>query len=170
MNVTKCAVVVCNEDEGFRVTFKWKWGEHELSIADQYTHLGIEISKDCSWDVHIVKVIGKVKTHVGKMDAIPTDLHLDTRIKRCILINVIVPKLEYAGEVWEGNAKFVKQLETVQMTAATKVLGWSSTTSNTVSRAELGVYPLRPNRDAMKLKWQNKVRNVPKKEVANHSC
>ena len=71
---------------------------------------------------------------------------------------------------WEGNAKFVKQLETVQMTAATKVLGWSSTTSNTVSRAELGVYPLRPNRDAMKLKWQNKVRNVPKKEVANHSC
>ena len=104
------------------------------------------------------------------MDAILTDSNIDTRIKRCILINVIVPKLEYAGEVWEGNAKFVKQLETVQMTAATKVLGWSSTTSNTVSRAELGVYPLRPNRDAMKLKWQNKVRNVPKKEVANHSC
>ena len=43
-----------------------------------------------------------------------------------------VPKLEYAGEVWEGNAKLVKQLETVQMTAAEKVLGCSSTTSNTV--------------------------------------
>ena len=43
------------------------------------------------------------------MDAILTDPHLDTSIKRCILMNVIVPKLEYAGEVWEGNAKFVKQ-------------------------------------------------------------
>ena len=52
------------------------------------------------------------------MDAIPTDPHLDTRIKICIPTYVIAPKLEYAGEAWEGNAKLVKQLETVQMTAA----------------------------------------------------
>ena len=105
---------------------------------------------------------GKGKAHVGKMDAIPTDSHLDTRIKRCILMNVIVPKLEYAGEVWEGNAKLVKQLETLWVTAAKKVLGCSSTTSNKVLRAELGMYPLKTNRDARKLKWQCKVRNVPK--------
>ena len=59
------------------------------------------------------------------MDAILTDSHLDTRIKICIPMNVIVPKLEYASEVWEGNAKFVKQLKTVQMTAAKKILGCS---------------------------------------------
>ena len=35
-------------------------------------------------------------------------------------MNVIVPKLEYAGEVWEGNVKLVKKLETVQMAAAKK--------------------------------------------------
>lgn len=161
-NVKKCAVVVCNEDKENPVTFKWKWGEDELPIVDQYTYLGVEISKDCSWDTHIAKVIGKGKAHVGKMDAILTDSHLDTRIKRCILMNVIVPKLEYAGEVWEGNAKLVKQLETVQMTAAKKVLGCSSTTSNTVLRAELGMYPLKTNRDVRKLKWQYKVRNMPK--------
>ena len=39
------------------------------------------------------EVIGKGKTHVGKMDAILTDSHLDTRNKICILLNVIVPKL-----------------------------------------------------------------------------
>ena len=77
-------------------------------------------------------------------------------------MNVIVPKLEYAGEVWEGNAKLVKQLETLWVTAAKKVLGCSSTTSNKVLRAELGMYPLKTNRDARKLKWQCKVRNVPK--------
>ena len=39
-----------------------------------------------------------------------TDPHLE--IKRCILMTVIVvPKLECAEDVWEGNAKFVKQLE-----------------------------------------------------------
>ena len=51
---------------------------------------------------------GKGKAHVGKMDAIPTDSHLDTRIKRCILMNVIVPKLEYAGEVWEREREVGK--------------------------------------------------------------
>ena len=76
------------------------------------------------------------------MDAILTKPHLDTRINVCILISVIVPKLEYAGRVWEGNAKFVKQLEAVQMTAAKNILVCPSTTSNTVIRAELGMYPL----------------------------
>ena len=66
------------------------------------------------------------------------DSHLDIRIKRCILLNVIVPKLEYAGEVWEGNKKFAEKLKTVQMSAARKILGCSKTTSNTALRAELG--------------------------------
>ena len=48
------------------------------------------------------------------------DSHLDSRIERCILMNVIVPKLEYA-EVREGNVKLVKKLETVQMAAAKKI-------------------------------------------------
>ena len=48
------------------------------------------------------------------MDTILTDSHLDTKIKRCILMNVIVPKIEYAGELCEGNAKkLVKPLEMV---------------------------------------------------------
>ena len=99
------------------------------------------------------------------MDAILTDPHLDTRIKICILMNVIVPKLEYSGEVWEGNENFVKQLETVRMTAAKNILACSSTTRNTVLRAELGMYPLKTNRDARKLKGQNKVKNMPEKRL-----
>ena len=70
---------------------------------------------------------------------------------------MIVPKLEYVGKVWEGHTKFVKQLEAVQMTAAKKILGCSSTTSNTVLRAELGMYPLKTNRDVGKLKRQYEV-------------
>ena len=56
-----------------------------------------------------------------------TDSHVDTRMKRWILIDVILPRLrkEYAEEVWERNAKSVKQLETVQMTAARKLFGCS---------------------------------------------
>ena len=34
--------------------------------------------------------------------------------------------------IWEGNTKFAKQLETVQLTAAKKILGCSSTASATI--------------------------------------
>ena len=163
--VKKCAVVVRNEDKVNPVTFKWKLGEDDLPVVDQYTYLGVEISKDCSWDTHIAKVLRKGKTQIGKMDAILTDSHLDTRIKKCILINVIIPRLEYAREVWKGNAKLVKQPETVQMTAAEKIRGCSSTTSNTVLRAALGMYPHKTNRDVRQLKRQYKVRNMPEKRL-----
>ena len=35
-NMKNCAVLVCNEDKVNPVNFKWKWGEDELPIADQY--------------------------------------------------------------------------------------------------------------------------------------
>ena len=72
------------------------------------------------------------------MDVILRDSQLDTRIKICILMKVIVPKLEYAGEVREGNSKMVKKVETIPMTAAKKILGCSKTASNTALGAELG--------------------------------
>ena len=99
------------------------------------------------------------------MDAILTDSHLDTRTERCITMNVIliVPKLVYAGAVYEGIVKIVKRLETEQVTAAKIIPRGSSTTSNTVLRAELEMYPLETNRDTRKLKWLYKVRRMPKK-------
>ena len=39
------------------------------------------------------------------------------------MMNVIVPKLEYAGEVWEGNAKLVKKLEIKHKTSGLPLHG-----------------------------------------------
>ena len=123
-NVNKRAALVCNEDKKRPIEFKWKWGGEELPIVDQYTYLGVEISKNCFWDAQINKMIQKGKAEVGRMDVILTDSLLDTRTKRCILLNVILPKLEYAGEVWEGNKKLADKLETVQMATSqsTKII------------------------------------------------
>ena len=62
-----------------------------------------------------------------------------------------------------GREREVRQTKkAVQIAAAKKILGCSSTTSNTVLRAELraelGMYPLKTNRDAIKLKWQYKLK------------
>ena len=45
------------------------------------------------------------------------------------------------------------------------ILGCSSTTSNTLSRAELGMYPLETNRDVIEMKLQYKVKNMPEKRL-----
>lgn len=38
-----------------------------------------------------------------------------------MLINVIIAKVEYAGDVREGKAKLMKRLETFRMTASRNV-------------------------------------------------
>ena len=81
----KRAVGVCNEDEENSVAFKYNWGKVELPIVDQYA----EISKDYSWDAHKAKALGRGKSLVGKMDAILTDSHRDTRIKIFIMIMLL---------------------------------------------------------------------------------
>ena len=153
-NVKKSAVMVCNGDRKEPVEVEWKWGVEDLAVVDQYTYLGVEIANDCSWNTHMSKVAEKGKARAGKMHPILADRHLDTRIKLAVLKSVIVPPLEYAGEVWEGNTKVVKELEAAQMKAAKIILGCSKRTSNAAVRAELGIRSLKSGRDEKKLTWQ----------------
>ncbi|CAB1118116.1 unnamed protein product [Ectocarpus sp. CCAP 1310/34] len=102
----------------------------------------------------MAKVAEKGKAQAGKLHPILANRRLDTRIKLTVLKSVIVPPLEYAGEVWEGNKKVVKQGEAVQMKAAKIILGCSKRTSNAAARAELGIQSLRSGRDARKLTGQ----------------
>ena len=95
-------------------------GRTRISDRRPVACLSVDILKDCPSDTHIAKVVGNGKSELGKMDGILTDPHVNTRFKIRVLIvmNVIVPKFECAGEVWQANAKFVKQLATVQMAPA----------------------------------------------------
>ena len=61
-NVNECAVIVCDEDNHYPVTNKWKRGEDYLLVLDQYLCLGVDFSKDCRWDTRIAKIIEKIKS------------------------------------------------------------------------------------------------------------
>ena len=108
-----------------------------------YVRYSRNIKKNCSWNTHINNVIEKGKVEVGRMGVLFKDSHVvDTSIKRCIQLNVVIPKPEY-GEVWEENGTLVEKLKTVQMTAAKKIQGYSKTKSNTALRYELGMHSLK---------------------------
>ena len=135
--------------------FEWMWGEDELPIVDHWTYL-LWRSQRTTLGMHTWRMqLERVKQYqVGKMDAILPDPRLDSRFKICFLINVVFPKFEHVGEAWEGNAKFVNQLETVQITAANKMLGCSSTTSNRVFGEYLETTHLKEIREVRKLKYE----------------
>ncbi|CAB1121545.1 unnamed protein product [Ectocarpus sp. CCAP 1310/34] len=84
-NVQKSAVMLCNENKEEPVEHRWKWGIEEIAVVDQYTYLGVEIAKDCSWNAHMSKVAEKGKARAGKLHPILANRHLDTRSKLKIL-------------------------------------------------------------------------------------
>lgn len=67
-------------------------GEEDRPTVDQCTYLGIEISRRCSKDAR-GQSNGKGKAEMGGMSAILRHSHLDTRIKRYILMNVTIPNV-----------------------------------------------------------------------------
>lgn len=73
-----------------------------------------------------------------KMDVILRVSHVNTRSQRFILMSVIMPQLEYAGEGSEGSVKSVKKMQTVQI-AHGKILECSKTTRNKALRVGLGL-------------------------------
>ncbi|CAB1110562.1 unnamed protein product [Ectocarpus sp. CCAP 1310/34] len=120
-NVKKSAVMMCNEDREEPVEQRWKWGFEEIEVVDQYTHLGVEIAKDCSWNAHMCKMAEKGKERAGKLHPILANRHRDTRIKLTVL----------------NSATVVNELEAAQIKATKVILGFSSRTSSAAGRAEL---------------------------------
>lgn len=127
-----------------------------------YTSVGVEICK-ISWDAHMNKVVEKGGTQIGRMDVILKDSHPDTRMKRCILMNICCTEAEVSGEVWKGDEKLVKRMKTIRVVAAQIVLGCSKTTGNTALRAEFELYPLEDPSDIQKLSWQYSAKNMQRK-------
>ena len=61
------------------------------------------------------------------------------------------------------RSSYVKQVETIMMTAAKEVLGCSSTTSDIVLREDLGMCPVKTIRDGSNLKCHYQIIRMPKK-------
>lgn len=81
-----------------------------------------------------MKIKGKEKAQKGKMDVISTESYVNTRMKRYMVVDVIVPKLEYARVTCEDNTKFVMQLGVIRTTAK-NILGCSKTMRTTLFRS-----------------------------------
>ncbi|CAM9890429.1 unnamed protein product, partial [Sphacelaria rigidula] len=56
-------------------------------------------------------------------------------------LGIVWLQLEYGGEVWKGNAKLMKKVETVQTAASKKILGCSNTSSKCSIKSRIRSVP-----------------------------
>ena len=59
--------------------------------------MGADVSRACSWDAQMNEEIEKGKPGIGSTDVTLRDSHLNPRIKKGIVLNAVVLKLECAG-------------------------------------------------------------------------
>ncbi len=90
---------------------------HVLTKVNSHKHLGITLSKDMSWNLHIDAIIKKA---ASRLSGIRRIRFLVTRKARVTLYNALVlPILEYGGVIFDNCTLYLKQrLESLHRRAA----------------------------------------------------
>ena len=65
-----------------------------------YSYLGIDFACNGAWDVHFKKVIDN---GVNQSHSIISNRDINLSARKLFLLSVIRPRVEYGGEIWEGN-------------------------------------------------------------------
>ncbi|MCG7874961.1 MAG: reverse transcriptase family protein, partial [Candidatus Thiodiazotropha endolucinida] len=104
-NVSKCAVLVCNEsDRDYKMSSRqWTLGNAPLTETDSYTHLGIVCNKKMDMKVNILESSLKIKRiffGLIRSSFCEQDLHPLT-LKR-IYETIVLPKALYGCEFWSN--------------------------------------------------------------------
>ena len=158
-NVLKSAVMVFNS-EAREQSQQWFWGNVEIPVVNQYTYLGVEFCSDGKWDTHIQNLANKAKTKLARMTSLFSCPTIDMEVKRTVFMQAIRPSLEYCAEVWVENTSQEKMLEAIQLGALKQAMGASSKTANEAVRMDFGLASLKSRRDAAKLMFLNKIRDM----------
>ena len=73
-----------------------------------YTYLGIELSNNGAWNLHIKVCTGKNKLH-----SIISNRDINLSARRLLSLSVIRPSMEYGSEIWERNKANMNALESI---------------------------------------------------------
>ena len=94
----------------------------EIPSVSSHKHLGIFLSKDGSWDIHINKSLEKAWRRVGIMRYLK--VRLDRQSLQTIYFSFIRPLLEYGDVIWDNLSQGLKdELDKLQNEAARIVTG-----------------------------------------------
>ena len=123
----------------------------KLSQVPNHPYLGVELTSDLTWKIHISNITGKANKILNLLRR-----HLyncSTEVKSRAFTSLVRPHLEYASSVWDAYFKQdINQLEKVQRKDARFVCGkYQYTESVTSMLTELDWKPLQQRRKNRRL-------------------
>jgi hypothetical protein len=115
-----------------------------IKRVHNHKHLGLIISKDLTWNVHIEDILDKANRRLGVLR------HLKYKLDRLslerIYLGLIRPLLEYGDIVWHSDNDILDSLESVQRNAARVVVGATARCRTRGLYAETAWEPLKERR------------------------
>ena len=97
-NASKCEVLTVTRKLN-PVNFDYHLEDRILAPVRKEKDLGVEITKDLTWEQHISAVVGKANKKLGLLRR-TCPLIKDTKIRRSLYLSLVKCHLNYATEVW----------------------------------------------------------------------
>ena len=124
-------------------------GEHP-DIVDSHKHLGVFLSSNAKWDIHIDHIIKRCAKMIGVLRKLK--MNISRKCLNQMFLSYIKPILEYADVVWDGcSIDNTDRLERIQLEAARIVTGLTRSTHLERLYSEVGWFPLSQHRKERKL-------------------
>ena len=137
---------------------KVKFNGIELPVSRSHKHLGVTLSSDAKWNLHIENILSSVSRHLNILRKLKYKLSR-SNLEKLYLV-YIRPIFEYACEVWDncGDVNAAK-LEQMQLDAARIVTGLPIFTRKSVIYKEIGWETLQERRRRRKLQMFYNIQN-----------
>ena len=154
----KCNTISCSRSRN-PIMFGYKLKGHTLEHVPSAKYLGVDISKDLSWNSHINRISKKANSMVGFLRRnLPS---ASKATKTNAYFSLVRPHVEYCCSVWSPHtAEMTTKLEAVQRRAARYITNaYDKTTSVSAMLRELDWEPLESRRVKFQLTLLYKIIN-----------
>ena len=120
LNPTKCKFMSLTRKHS-RINSSYNINGTGLERVDSLSLLGVTISKDLKWDLHVKNVVSRSNKLLGFIRHVAGECNSDVLLQ--LYRTMVLPILDYCAPVWSPhNANLISSLERVQRTATRAIL------------------------------------------------
>ena len=149
-------MVFSNTDIGHN--FNFSLNGNTIPITTNHKHVGVTLSSDAKWNIHIENIILNVSRHLGILRKLKYRLSRQNLEK--LYLVYIRPIFEYACEIWDNCGMcYSTKLEKLQLDAARNVTGLPIFTKTDKLYSETGWATLSSRRHNRKLQLFYNIKN-----------
>lgn len=150
LNISKCKSISFQRRTN-PFSYNYSLGGCFLQSTNSYKYLGVHITSDLSWSLHINHVVSAASRSLGYLQR--TLKFAPSPLKILAFTTIIRPKLEYAAAIWDPHQKYlIQNIEAIQNRAARFAFSdYSSFTSVTELKKRAALPPLFQRRKIARL-------------------